>query len=56
MENRLSEDEVIYQYVYSINSVFFHFVEIYDIIFIVDAIEKEVINFAYLANSLQLHT
>lgn len=42
MKNKLSIEGVIHEYMYSIGSVVFHFIEIYEIVFIADAIEKEV--------------
>lgn len=37
--------DIIYEYRYSISSVLFQFIEIYNIVFIADAIEKEVFLF-----------
>lgn len=38
----MTTNEVIYEYIYSISSVVFHSIEIYNIVFIADIIGKEV--------------
>lgn len=42
MEKKVLSDNIMHEYFYSISSVIFNFIEIYNIVFIADAIEKEV--------------